>query len=307
MCSVGDAKWLEVSLTVDGELAEAVAEVLDRFASGGVVVESNVKYRNVEDEGTPYGPVKVYGFLTVDETLEEKRHKLEEALWYLNAIRELPPAVYREIADQNWMTAWKEHYRPIEIGKKLLILPAWIEQKDVTRTAVKIDPSMAFGTGTHPSTQLCLELVEDYVQTGKPLIDIGCGSGILTIAALKLGAKFALAVDIDAESVKETLKACVFNQVGDKVETGQGSVDEIIRGDFSMKQAPLVLANILAPVLIRLFDTGMAETITPGGVIILAGILAEQGESVRAAAESKGLTFVEERHSGDWVALVMKK
>jgi ribosomal protein L11 methyltransferase len=304
---VADAKWLEVSLTVDGELAEAVAEVLDRFASGGVVVESNVKYRNVEDEGTPYGPVKVYGFLTVDETLEEKRHKLEEALWYLNAIRELPQAVYREIADQNWMTAWKEHYRPIEIGKKLLILPAWIDQKDMTRAAVKIDPSMAFGTGTHPSTQLCLELVEDYVQAGKPVIDIGCGSGILTIAALKLGANYALAVDIDAESVKETLKACVFNQVGEQVETGLGSVVEINRGDFSMKQAPLVLANILAPVLIRLFDAGMAETITTGGVIILAGILAEQGESVRAAAESKGLMFVEGRHRGDWVALVMKK
>ncbi len=80
--------------------------------------------------------------------------------------------------------------------------------------AVKIDPSMAFGTGTHPSTQLCLELVEDYVQSGKAVIDIGCGSGILTIAALKLGASHALAVDIDAESVKETLKACVFNQVG---------------------------------------------------------------------------------------------
>ncbi len=304
---MGDAKWLEVSLTVDGELAEAVAEVLDRFATGGVVVESNVKYRNVEDEGTPYGPVKVYGFLTVDGTLEEKRHKLEEALWYLNAIRELPQAVYREIEDQNWMTAWKEHYRPIEIGKKLLILPAWIEQKDGTRAAVKIDPSMAFGTGTHPSTQLCLELVEDYVQSGKAVLDIGCGSGILTIAALKLGASHALAVDIDAESVKETHKACVFNQVGEQVETWLGSVDEINRGDFSMKQAPLVLANILAPVLIRLFDAGMAETITPGGVIILAGILAEQGESLRTAAESKGLSYVEERHSGDWVALVMKK
>ncbi len=304
---MGDAKWLEVSLTVDGELAEAVAEVLERFASGGVVVESNVKYRNVEDEGTPYGPVKVYGFLTVDETLEEKRHKLEEALWYLNAIRELPAAVYREIEDQNWMNAWKEHYSPIEIGKKLLILPAWIEQKDLPRVAVKIDPSMAFGTGTHPSTQLCLELVEDYVQAGKPVLDIGCGSGILTIGALKLGASHALAVDIDAESVKETLKACIFNQVGEQVETGLGSVDEITRGDFSMKHAPLVLANILAPVLIRLFDGGMAETITPGGVIILAGILLEQGESVRTAAEDVRLTFVEERHSGDWVALVMKK
>ena len=86
-------------------------------------------------------------------------------MWYLNAIRALPQPVYREIEDQNWMTAWKEHYQPIEIGKKLLILPAWIEQKDMSRVAVKIDPSMAFGTGTHPSTQLCLELVEDYVQS----------------------------------------------------------------------------------------------------------------------------------------------
>jgi len=303
---VADARWLEVSLTVDGELAEAVAEVLDRFASGGVVVESNVKYRNVEDEGTPYGPVKVYGFLDVDSTLEEKRHKLEEALWHLNTIRELPQPVYREIADQNWMTAWKEHYRPIEIGKRLLILPAWMEQKDMTRVAVKIDPSMAFGTGTHPSTQLCLGLVEDYVQPGQTVIDIGCGSGILSIAASKLGARHALAVDIDAESVKATLEACEYNQVTE-VEAGQGSVSEILNGKFSLKQAPLVLANILAPVLIRLFDAGMAETITPGGVIILAGILAEQGQSVRESAESKGLEFVEERHSGDWVALVMKR
>ena len=304
---MADVKWLEVSLTVDGELAEAVAEVLDRYASGGVVVESNVKYRDAEDEGTPYGPVKVYAFLEADATLEEKRHKLEEALWYLNAIRELPQPVYREIADQNWMAAWKEHYRPIEIGKRLLILPAWMDQKDMSRVAVKIDPSMAFGTGTHPSTQLCLALVEDYVKPGQQVIDIGCGSGILSIAALKLGASRALAVDIDEESVKATLEAAEYNQVSEGIEAGKGSVTEIQRGDFTIRQAPLVLANILAPILIRLFDAGMAETITPGGVIVLAGILAEQGQSVRDSAESKGLKFVEERHSGDWVALVMQK
>jgi len=304
---VAEAKWLEVSLTVDGELAEAVAEVLDRYASGGVVVESNVKYRDAEDEGTPYGPVKVYAFLEADATLEEKRHKLEEALWYLNAIRELPQPVYREIADQNWMSAWKEHYRPIEIGKRLLILPAWIDQKDLSRVAVKIDPSMAFGTGTHPSTQLCLALVEDYVKPGQQVIDIGCGSGILSIAALKLDASRALAVDIDEESVKSTLEAARYNQVSERIEAGKGSVAEILRGDFRVKQAPVVLANILAPILIRLFDAGMAETITPGGVIVLAGILAEQGQSVRDSAELHGLKFVEERHSGDWVALVMQK
>ncbi|MBP9040202.1 MAG: 50S ribosomal protein L11 methyltransferase [Anaerolineaceae bacterium] len=304
---MAEAKWLQISMTVDGEMAEAVAEVLDRFTSGGVVVETNVKYRDAEDEGTPYGPVKVYGYLIIDEQIEENRRKVEEALWHLHTIRELPQPEYKEIADENWMAAWKDHYHPIPIGKKLLILPAWIEQTDMTRVAVKIDPSMAFGTGTHPSTQLCLELVEDYTQPGKPVIDIGCGSGILSIAAIKMGASHALGVDIDAASIKATNENSQANAVDPFIETGLGSVAEIKNGSFRIKQAPVVLANILAPILIRLFDAGMADLISPGGVIILAGILAEQGESVRQAAEDKGLVFVEERHSGDWVALVMKK
>lgn len=304
---MAEAKWLQVSLTVNGELAEAVSEVLDRFTSGGVVVETNVKYRNAEDEGTPYGPVKVYGYLIIDAQLEENRRKLEEALWYLNTILPLPQPEFKEIVDENWMNAWKDHYHPIPIGKKLLILPAWIEQQDMSRVAVKIDPSMAFGTGTHPSTQLCLELVEDYTRPGKAVIDVGCGSGILSIAALKLGASHALGVDIDAASVKATTENSQANGVAEKIETGLGSVAEIKEGKFSIRHAPVVLANILAPIIIRLFDAGMADLVEPGGVIILAGILVEQAEGVRAAAESKGLIFRDQRQSGDWVALVLGK
>ena len=304
---MAEAKWLQISLTVDGELAEAVAEVLDRFTSGGVVVETNVKYLNAEDQGTPYGPLKVYGYLIIDANIEEIRRKVEEALWHLHTIRELPQPEYCEIADENWMEAWKEHYHPIPIGKKLLVLPAWVEQQDMSRVAVKIDPSMAFGTGTHPSTQLCLELVEDYTVEGKPVIDIGCGSGILSIAALKLCASKAISVDIDAAAIKATLENSQANGVDDRVETGLGSVDKVKAGNYSARRAPLVLANILAPVLKRLFEGGMAHLVTPGGVIILAGILAEQSTSVRAAGEAQGLTFVEERNSGDWVALVMRQ
>lgn len=304
---MADAKWLQVSLSVDGELAEAVAEVLDRFTSGGVVIESNVKYNNAEDEGTPYGPLKVYGYLIIDQQVEGTRRKLEEALWHLHTIRELPQPQYTEIADENWMAAWKDHYHPIPIGKKLLVLPAWIEQQDMSRVAVKIDPSMAFGTGTHPSTQLCLELVEEYTQPDEPVIDIGCGSGILSIAAVKLNASHAISVDIDAAAIKATHENAQANGVEDKIETGQGSIGELAAGNFSVRQAPLVLANILAPVLIRLFDDGMSDLVAPGGVIILAGILAEQGESVRKSAQEHRLTFVEQRYSGDWVALVMRK
>lgn len=304
---MADEKWLEISLVVDGELAEAVAEVLDRYTTGGVVVESNVKYNDAEDEGTPYGPVKVYGYLLNDEHIEENRHKLEEALWYLHTIRELPVPQYKPIADENWMAAWKDHYHPIPIGKRLLILPAWLENPDPSRIAVKIDPSMAFGTGTHPSTQLCMGFVEDYVKSGQAVIDIGCGTGILSIAALELGAAHALAVDIDPESVKATNENSEPNGVLDRVEAGLGSVAEIKEGRFSIKQAPVVLANILAPVLVRLFNAGMADLVTPGGVIVLAGILADQADSVKDSARDHGLTFVEQRQSGDWVALVCRK
>jgi len=304
---VAEARWLQVTLTVDGELAEAVSEVLDRFTSGGVVVESNVKYNDAEDEGTPYGPLKVYGYLIIDAQIEENRRKLEEALWHLHTIRELPQAQYTEIADENWMAAWKDHYHPIPIGKRLLVLPAWIKQEDMSRLAVKIDPSMAFGTGTHPSTQLCMELLEEYTQEGEPVIDIGCGSGILSIAALKLGASRAISVDIDAAAVKATCENGQSNGVDDRIETGQGSIAEIIAGGFSIRSAPLVLANILAPVLIRLFNAGMADLVAPGGVIVLAGILVEQAAGVIAAGEAQGLMFIEQRQSGDWAALAMQK
>ena len=304
---MAEIKWLEVSLVVDGELAEAVAEVLDRYTSGGVVVESGVKFRNDEDEGVADGlPVRVFGYLINDAHIEENRRRVEEALWHLHTIRELPQAQFKPIADENWMSAWKEHYHPIPIGKKLLVLPAWIKQEDMSRIAVKIDPSMAFGTGTHPSTQLCMELVELYTKPQAPVIDIGCGSGILSIAALKLDASHALAVDIDPASVKAISENSESNGVLAQVETGLGSVAEINEGKFSLKQAPLVLANILAPVLIRLFNGGMADLVEPGGVIILAGILAEQTDGVLESASRHGLTYVERRQSGDWVSLVCK-
>lgn len=304
---MAEARWLEVSLTISGELAEAVSEVLERYVSNGVVIESDVKFYNDEDEGTPSGPVRVYGYLFMDETLEEKRSRLEEALWHLGQIQALPKPQFRTIDDENWMAAWKNHYRPIKVGRRLLILPAWIEQEDQKRIAIRIDPSMAFGTGTHPSTQLCLALLEKHTLPDSPVIDIGCGSGILSIGALKLGASQALAVDIDPAAVKSTLSNATINDVKEQVEAGTGSVGEVLAGNYSFRTAPLVLANILAPVIVRLLDGGLAELVEPGGVLILAGILAEQAQDVRSKAEEKGLKFLEQRQIDDWVALAMNK
>jgi ribosomal protein L11 methyltransferase len=294
-------------LTVNGELAEAVADVLDRYASNGVVYESGVAFLDDEDQGTASGPVKVFAYLPVDELLEEKRQRLEEALWHLGQIQPLPEPSFRAIEDEDWMASWKKHYRPIPIGRRLLVLPAWIEQTDLSRVAVKIDPSMAFGTGTHPSTQLCLEMIEKHLQPGQDVIDVGCGSGILSIAALKLGARRALGVDIDSASVRSTRENGAANAVETHMETGLGSVREILAGQFSLRQAPFVLANILAPVIIRLFDAGLADLVSAGGKIVLAGILDEQAARVRQVGEAHGLQFIETRAQGDWVALLMAR
>jgi len=301
--------WLEVSMTVDGELAESVADVFARFAPNGVMTEQGVKYNDAEDAGTPTGPITVRAYLEVNDQLEETRQKLEESLFYLGMIRPLPAPAYKQIADQNWMEAWKQYYKPILIGQRLLILPAWMESPNPERIAIKIDPGMAFGTGTHPTTQLCLELMEKvFVERQMSnVIDVGCGSGILSIAALKLGATKVLGVDIDEESVKNSRENADTNGVGDELILGVGSVNEILEGKFAFKKAPLVVANILAPVIIRLFDAGLADLIEGHGAIVLSGILFEQGQSVIEAGQAKGLQLNERRQIGDWVALTMSK
>ena len=299
--------WLEVSLTVDGELAESVADVLARFAPNGVTTEQGVKYNDADDTGTPAGPITVRAYLEVNEQLDETRQKLEESLFYLGMIRPLPAPVYKEIADQNWMEAWKQYYKPIHIGQRLLILPAWLEPSEPGRTVIRIEPGMAFGSGTHPTTQLCLELMEtacDSHQISR-VIDIGCGSGILSIAALKLGADKVLGVDIDDESIVKSRENARINGVGEELILGLGSVQEIIEDKFAFRKAPLVVANILASVIIHLFEGGMADLVEGDGILILSGILQEQEQSVVDAAQAYGLGRIERRQMGDWVALKM--
>jgi ribosomal protein L11 methyltransferase len=315
--------WLEVSLTINGELAEAVADVLARFAYSGVMMEQGVKYTDDEDAGTPTGPITVRAYLEMNDQIEETRQKLEESLYYLGRIQPLPAASYKEIADQNWMESWKQHYRPILIGEVLVIVPAWMDSPDPNRIAIKIDPGMAFGTGTHPTTQLCLELMEQFFTQSKienrksetlapgasagVVIDVGCGSGILSIAAIKLGAKSALGLDIDAGSIVNARENADANQVGNELILEVGSVQEILDGRFAFRKAPLVLANILAPVIVRLFDAGLAELIAEDGAIILSGILQEQAQSVIEAAQSRGLKMIDRRQIGDWIALRMSR
>ncbi len=313
--------WLEVSLTVDGELAEAVADVLARFAPNGVITEQGIKFADSGDHGTPAGPIVVRAYLEMDERIEETRHKLEESLFYLGMIQPLPAPVYRQIRDQNWMEAWKQHYKPIPVGEKLIIVPVWLDSPEPERIPIRIDPGMAFGTGTHPTTQLSLALLEEVIndvavgngpeteeafgRQPTTVIDVGCGSGILSIAALKLGVKTALGVDIDIESVGNSRTNASRNGIDEKFIIGQGSVSEVLEGKFPFKSAPLVVANILAPIILRLFDSGLADLVEPGGNLILSGILQEHEKDVLDVARIKGLVLESRKQIGDWVAFLL--
>jgi ribosomal protein L11 methyltransferase len=205
------------------------------------------------------------------------------------------------------MEAWKAHYRPLEIGARLLILPAWMEAPASERIILRIDPGMAFGTGTHPSTQLCLELMERLQPFPERVIDVGCGSAILSIAALRLGARKALGVDIDALALENARENARLNRVDEALILGHGSVAEIRRGEFAIQDAPLVLANILAPVLSRLLDEGLGELVTGGGFLLLSGVLQEQRATLLQKATEKGFHLVESAERGDWVALLLRR
>jgi len=304
---VAKANWMEVSLTVSAEQAEAVAEVLSRTIPNGVVVEQKALQNNHDEANRVEPNARVFGYLLTDATLENKKQQLEEALWHLGQIQPLPAVSYQPILDEDWMAAWKKHYQPIKIGKKMVIIPAWINKDFPGRLPIRINPGMAFGTGTHPSTQLCLQLLEEALQPAQPVIDIGCGSGILSIAALKLGAGFVLGVDIDTAAVKSTLENAANNQLESKLEVGLGSVGEIRSDQFKIKSAPLVVVNILASIINHLFEDDLADLVETGGKLILAGILESQAQNVITTSNQKGFVLQKKITSSDWTALLLNK
>ena len=311
------ATWLEVSLLVDGEMAEAAAEVLGRYVSGGVVIESTQITDETEGTGYPVGKLRVCGYLPVDQDLEKNQQRLEEALWYLGRIRPLPDPVFKPITETNWVEAWKDHYQPVKVGDRLLIVPAWVQLETSQRIEVRIDPGMAFGTGTHPTTQLCLEILENILEQKDRLItsenptlemvDVGCGSGILSIAGIKLGVQRALGIDVDSDAVKAARENSQLNNLSDRLELAQGTVSDVRSGNYAIRSAALVVANILAPVLVRLLGEGLGDLLTPQGKLILSGILLEQETEVLAAVHRYGLKSQSRIQQDDWVAMVVSK
>ena len=290
-------EWLEVSVAVEPEAAEAVAEVFSRYAPQGVVIDLGTG-----DEAAAR-QVTVKAYLAVDDDIAGRRQKVEEALWHLHHIWPvIPEPAFTPILDQDWTAGWKESIPVLHLGRRVVIKPSWREytaQPD--ELLLEMDPGLAFGTGLHPTTQLCVEALEDLMQPGMRVLDLGTGTGILALIAAKLGAADILAVDNDVNAVAVARRNARANDAAHQIRVVHGSLAEV------GEPYDLVVANILAHIIIDMASSGLDTRIRRGGMLVTSGILAEQADEVAAALAVHGLSVVERRQRDEWVALVVRK
>jgi len=302
-------RWIEIAMNADGESAEVISEVLQRYGHQGVSIEqAGFDMEKWEDElPAAGGAVIVRAYLPDDDRAEAAKTQLEEALFQLGRIYPMPQPTYTLLDDQDWAEAWKANYHPLRLGRRIFIRPLWIEEYGKPGDVViSLDPGMAFGTGTHPSTQLVLEAAEDLLdeRPGVRVLDLGCGSGILAIGAARLGASAVLAIDTDPIAVTATRANAEANGVIDQITVEEGSLDLLTaRG----AQFDIALVNILAKVIIAMCAQGLGSVVAPGGAAAFGGIIESQADEVEAALRSTGLEPYRRRMITDWVVIEARR
>jgi ribosomal protein L11 methyltransferase len=298
--------WLELSAISEPEAADAVAEVFGRWGRG-VAIDQPVLQAPDGDGGwiDPNQNVVVKTYIPVDEEAEGTRRLLEEATWHLGRLRHVEPLQTKVIAEEDWASSWKRFFFPHRVGKRLVVVPSWRRRaRQPDDLVIRLDPGMAFGTGLHPTTRMCLAWLEDLVKPGDRVFDFGCGSAILSIAAARLGAERIEAVDVDAIAVEVAQENARRNKVARKIHVRKATVEP----GQPVPGAPfdVVAANISAFVLKNAAE-GLAANVKPGAPAILSGILEMGAPGVREAYEAAGWEHVETRSEGDWVAMVVRR
>ncbi len=304
--------WVEIKVKTTTEAIEAVSNIFYETGVAGVVIEDPKIYLRPCDpnkwdylhipEGLDYEVAQVTGYLVEDSSLAERTQVIRDR------IKELPnygldigkgEVALTTISETNWSESWKKHYKPTHIGKNIVIQPSWeIYTPMANDIVIKLDPGMAFGTGTHETTALCLEILEKYVKKGMIVIDIGCGSGILSIASCKLGAKRVLAIDKAENAVKIAKENIRRNGLDAYIQALKG--DKLQNIDI---KANIIVANIVADVIIDLAKD-VALNLKDKGIFIVSGIIRDRKLSVVEALSKNGFDIINQFEKGEWVALV---
>jgi len=299
--------WREVAVTVSSEGEETVADLFYELGCPGVSVEDpELLLRYMESGEWDYhafgeveltGTSVVKGYFPEDNELSDKLDKLDLEINEL--LKRYPHWLVQSkglsLKEKDWETAWKAYFKPIHVGKHFLIKPTW-EQVDIMPEDVvlELDPGMAFGTGTHPTTTLCLKTLEDIIKPGQTVFDLGTGSGILSIAAAKLGAKVE-AVDLDSVAIKVAQENVILNNVIDRVRVLRGDLGTVLVG-----QADVVIANIIADVILMLL-ADLKRLLHPAGEFLASGIIENRAEEVEGALKEAGFKIVERVEDSGWI------
>ena len=298
-------KWLELCVDVPPEFVVPISHIFYKYGYGGVSIESPADFNPDEGEVAPVPETfSVRTYIPKDDSTDARRANIEIGVKLINHLHPIEPLKETEIKDEDWETNWKQYFHPIRVGRKLVICPTWQEHASLRDDVIIfLDPGMAFGTGHHPTTRMCMELLEDTIVGGEKIIDLGCGSGILSVTAVKLGALSSIGFEIESNASKVAKENCVLNGVDESVEVFNSTLPDYrySEGDFD-----LALANISAKVIIELADH-LTKGLRSGGKLILSGVLENALEDVRDVFEPLGVVFEKVMTDSDWTAVLATK
>lgn len=305
-------KWMEITVRVSREDMDAVSCIFDCIGTGGVVIEDPALIYNVVSQGNnetvamditvnPEDPPLIKGYLPADGKIRERLEELRGALGSINPSYPAGLCIV-EMEDSNWLERWRDFYHPVRVGKSLLVRPTWEAAGEAPGLLViEMDPGMAFGCGTHPTTTMCMTLLEDAVRGGEAVLDVGTGSGILAIAAARLGASRVLAMDFDGVAVGTARENVTQNGLQDRIDVREGNLLDGVD-----MPADIVVANIVADIILMLLPRAYT-LLKPGGRFITSGIISHRREEMDRALTQSGLTIIKTLNEGEWTAFMAEK
>jgi ribosomal protein L11 methyltransferase len=302
-------QWLQLACETHPEAVEAVSELFRRYVPTGVSIQESVQPTDLAGGWRIdlERPAVVSAFIPLDGRAAAIQQQIEQDLWHIGTILPIYSFHVETLSEQDWAEAWREHFHVHRVGTRTVIKPTWrdyvAQPNDVV---IDLDPGMAFGTGLHPTTQMCLAELEQAVKPGASVLDVGTGSAILSIAAVKLGAGSVLACDVDPVAVDVARQNVALNGLQDRVQVALGSLGPSSTLLRDGQQFDLLLANIIADVIVALMPS-FFSALMPGGLAILSGIIDTKEESVDQALGEAGFELASREKQGDWLMLAVRR